>query len=349
MFAGLHGQLHRTDDDFTAFPDADHAAHGNGADTHRAYEVFEYVAGIHGSQGRQLVQDPVYGHALAEDADHGNQDPPAEERTTGNDQGIAQANDIAQTEHRSFSQHVVFQAHLLADFLAKAKGGRRESFAPEAEGLVTEELERHRDATTLDQHAGLIAAGLADDEHLGRSRRFGEREFAVHVLDEITAERNQQQDTQKATQQGGKAHLPEIRQFVQAQNINARQRKNRASHHHARGRADRLDHDVLLQDVLLAQTRRDANGQDGDGDGRLEHLTDFQAQVGCRGRKDDGKEDTHQEGIACHFGHDARSRHHRHILFTRLQLAISVFGQTPAATADVHEDLHLGVLGERNC
>ena len=137
--------------------------------------------------------------------------------------------------------------------------------------------------------------------------------------------------------------MPEVGQFIQAQDVDTRQSKNGASHDNARGRTDGLDHDVLLQDVLLAQTGGDANGQNRNGDGCLKYLADFQAQIGRRGRKYDGKNDAHHERIACHFGHDARSRHHRHILLTRLQLAISVFGQTSAATADVHGDLHLGV------
>ena len=99
--------------------------------------MFENVAGVHGLQGRQLIKNAINHHALAQDAHHGNQDPPAEERTTGDDQRIPQANDITQAEHRSFGEHVVFQAHLLGNLLAEGEVRRRERLAPYAKSLMT--------------------------------------------------------------------------------------------------------------------------------------------------------------------------------------------------------------------
>ena len=70
-----------------------------------------------------------------------------------------------------------------------------------------------------------------------------------------------------------------------------------------------------------------SHGDNGDRDRRLEHLSDFEPQIGRRSRKDDGHDDAHPDRIGRHFGGSGRRRQHRRVLLARRQLAVGVLRQ----------------------
>ena len=73
------------------------------------------------------------------------------------------------------------------------------------------------------------------------------------------------------------------------------------SHHSAGAAADGLDNDVLSQAVLLSQGRGKAHRDDGNGDGRFEHLAHLQSQIGRGGRKEHHHQDAHRHRIEGYF------------------------------------------------
>ena len=147
----------------------------------------------------------------------------------------------------------------------------------------------------------------------------------MHLLDEIAAERDQQHDAQQTAEQRRKEDL--VKRRVQPQDVERRQREDRPGDDHARRSADRLDDDVLAQHVALAEHAAHAHGDNGDRDRRLEHLSDFESQIGRRSRKDDGHDDAHPDRIGRHFGGSGRRRQHRRVLLARRQLAVGVLRQ----------------------
>ena len=129
---------------------------------------------------------------------------------------------------------------------------RRDRLGPQSERTddeVVQSAHESRDG----QQFGLRAALLARDEDLGGRRGLGEGIFAVHLLDEVFAEGDQQHDAQQSAEQRRKEHLPEG--GVEPQDVERRQREDRPGDDHARRGADRLDDDVLSQHVLFAQHR----------------------------------------------------------------------------------------------
>ncbi len=152
----------------------------------------------------------------------------------------------------------------------------------------------------------------------------------MHILDEVFAEGDQEEDAQEAAQQGGEEDLPEVDLYLGVfglQDVEPRDGENGAGHDHTGGGADGLDNDILSQRILAAEGGGGPHGDDGDGDGCLEHLSDLESRVGCRG----GEDDRHQQSHAHRPGGDLLCRplfrQHRLVLLSRLQLAVRVARQ----------------------
>ena len=145
------------------------------------------------------------------------------------------------------------------------------------------------------------------------------------LLDEILPERNQEQDAQNAAEQRAEEHLHEV--HVQAQDIDGRQGEHRAGHDDARAGADALDNDVLAQRALLFGGAGEADRQDGDRNGGLEHLAHFQAQVSRCGREDDGHDQAEAYRPGRDFGIILVRLQKRFVLLARSKLPERVFGK----------------------
>ena len=124
------------------------------------------------------------------------------EEPAGYDDGVvAQADDVAEAEEGR--QGVDLEDHLRLN--GQVVHERQEA---EVDELVPgpdadrQELVDAADGDAQDQGLGLLAAGLARDEDLGRGGRFGEGEPPVLLDAEIAAERDQEQHAQAAAEEG---------------------------------------------------------------------------------------------------------------------------------------------------
>ena len=117
----------------------------------------------------------------------------------------------------------------------------------------------------------------------------------MHVLDEILAERDEEQYSEEASEHGAQEHLPEI--DLEPEYVDGRKREDGSGDDHARAGAYALDYHVLPQAALLAEGAGHADGDDCDGDGGLEHLTDLEAEIRRGGREQDSHQQAEGHGI----------------------------------------------------
>ena len=93
----------------------------------------------------------------------------------------------------------------------------------------------------------------------------------MHILHKILTERNEEENAQDATQCGGDENLDEV--GLQVEHVDGGHNKDAASNNSARASSDALDNDVLAQRILAVCGRRETNGDDGNGNGGLKHLS----------------------------------------------------------------------------
>ena len=259
--------------------------HGDTADTQRTAVVEEEILGRHGADRGGDALAHRQGHARCEITDQRNQHEPHGKRT-GTDVGrIFQSDDVAQAQHGGSGIDLEDHLELVGDHLAPGGHAGRNGIGPQTDRTGHEVIQTtHQSADG--EHLGLITLLFARDQDLGRRGGLGEGILAVHVLHEVAAEGNQQHDTQHAAEERREEDLVELR--LQTENVKCRQGEDRTGDDHARTGADGLDNGVLTEHVLLARERTHSHGDDGDRDGRLEHLAHLQPQIGSRGREDDG-------------------------------------------------------------
>ena len=125
---------------------------------------------------------------------------------TASDGSIFQSDDIAQTEYGSSRIYFEYQFRFLSQHFSGSAYAGGEVLVPPAES-GHDEVIQSTDHSRHQQRFGLAAALFSGHQHLCSSGCFGERIFAVHIADEIFAERNQKQDTQYTTQQRADKYL----------------------------------------------------------------------------------------------------------------------------------------------
>ena len=152
----------------------------------------------------------------------------------------------------------------------------------------------------------------------------------MHVAYEVLAERNEEQDSQHASQ--GRSHenlhkrSSHFRIFS-LQDVDGWQGEDGSCHHGTRAGSDALDDDVLAQCLAALGGGAYAHGDDGDRDGCLEHLTHLQAQIGCGGREDDGHHDAPGHRPSVYLGINLVGRHQRLVFLPVLEFAECVLGE----------------------
>ena len=326
----LCGQSDGTLDDAPALDDADDAGHGNAADTYRLTIGFEDLLGTHVGHGRGDGGVPLVQYRVGEDERQSRYDePPHRERAQTDNERILEADDVAQTQHCGARVHFEHQLRLVGQHLAPAHDARGEALVPPAKGGHDEVVESAHDAGN-EQRLGLVATLGTADEHLCGGCRLGEGILAVHVADEVFAERDEEQDADDTAQQRADEHLHERDShlgILSLQDIDGRQGEDGTSHDDARAGTYRLDDDVLAQRVLSLRGRRHTHGDDGDGNGSLEHLAHLQSQVGSSGREDHGHDDTprHRPRVDLRIG--LARVHDGLVLFSVFQFPERVVGQ----------------------
>ena len=117
----------------------------------------------------------------------------------------------------------------------------------------------------------------------------------MHVLDEIFAERYEEQNAEEASEHGAQEHLPEI--HLKTEDVDRRQGEYRSGHHDPGACSYALDNHVLAETALLAQGAGHAHGYDRYGYRGLEHLSDLEPEIGRGCRKQDGHQQSDGHGI----------------------------------------------------
>ena len=118
----------------------------------------------------------------------------------------------------------------------------------------------------------------------------GYGKLAVHLADEVAAQRDQEEHAEAAAGQADEDRLHRMR--IELEDVERGQREDGAGHDRAGDAADAGDDDVLEQRGTARVDAREADGEDRDGDGRFHHLPDLQARVGGG----DGEDDAQQAG-----------------------------------------------------
>ena len=162
---------------------------------------------------------------------------------------------------------------MISDILSQAGDARGEVLIPQSERAHDKIVETAYQAGEQ-EGLGLAAALRTRDEHLRGSRGLGEGILAVHILDEILAEGDEEKDAQHAAKGRSQEDLKET--GLQVEHIDGRQHKDGTGNNSARAGTDALDDDILAHGVLAMGGLLQAYGNDGDRDGSLKNLTHFQ-------------------------------------------------------------------------
>ena len=147
--------------------------------------------GVGEAQVLQVLDDAPF---VDEDRDQRNQREPREHAARGELAGDAGPDDVAEAQ---VLRRDVAGERRVRDLavLPGAEPGRR--LAPEPQDAV-EELVEHRDADALEDHAGEVAALLAGDQDVRAGHALGVLEVAVLLDDEGAAQRNHEEDAERA-------------------------------------------------------------------------------------------------------------------------------------------------------
>ena len=254
----------------------------------------------------------------------GNNHQPNQQGAAADDEGILKADDIAQSQHGGAGVHLEDQLGFVREGGTPAHHRGGDGLRPGAEGGHGKVVQAAYE-TGRYERLGAGAAALAADEYLRGGGGLREGVLPVHLLHEVFTERNEEQDAQHAAQQRTQDHLPEI--HLNAQNVDGRQGEDGARHHGAGTAAHALDNHVLAKPLFEAQGAREAHGDDGDGNGRLEHLAHLKAQVRRRGTEKNDHQQTDGHGIRSGFRILLLRIQDGSVLLSRLQLPVRVLRQ----------------------
>ena len=285
----------------------------------------EDLVGAHVSDGGHYAGTHEVEHLPApEDIESGYDDQPYQQAAEADDPGVLEADDIAQAEHCGAGVEFEHHLGLVCYHVADVSEGSADGFRPRSERGDGEVIQT-ADKACQRQRFGTLAAAFTAHQHLGRGRGFREGILAVHLAHEILAEGDEEEYAQHASEQAAEEHLHEA--YVQPEDIDCRQGEDGSGHDYAAAGSYALDNHVLPQGVLLAQRSADAHRQDGNRDGRFEHLANLEAQVcGC-GTEQHGHQKTHPDTVQGYFFRLAVGRHQGFILFPFFQGTMCVFGQ----------------------
>ena len=306
------GEPHRLFDDAALTDDADKPGHGDSADTQRTTEGLVQLFG---------------GHACARGGrtDHRNDEQPDQERTGGDDGRIFQSDDVTQAEHRSTRIDFEQGFELIGAEGAPSRHAGRDLFRPEAEGTRCEVVQTAHQSG-YGQQLGLIAAFFARYEHFGRGRRLREGVLAVHLLDEIFAEGDEQHDAQDTAQYRREEYFVEC--GFQTKDVERRQGEDRSGDDDARRGADRLYDDAFcpsmffLPSMFPTPTAMMAIGMAASNTWPMRR-----PRIGCGGGEENGHQQAHRDRVGCDLLRLGVGRHHRDVLFARFEFAVRVVGQ----------------------
>lgn len=111
----------------------------------------------------------------------------------------------------------------------------------------------------------------------------------MHVAHEIKSQWDQEENAETPAGEANKDGLHGMR--IQFQDVQRRNRKNRACHDRSGNSSNSSDDHVLLQAGPAPVQTRQTNGKNGNRNGRFHHLPDFQSRISRSDREDDAEED----------------------------------------------------------
>ena len=329
LLAGLEGHAQGFLDDAGRLGHAQESGHRDAADADVSDVVGEDEVGVEGAHRGHSAGD-VSAAVLAKQR---HEHPPGEGGAGADDGRVFEADQVAGAQQDGLGAHLEDELVVHRQSLAPAAHTGGDGVGPEVEG-GHQEIIQAADKATDEQELGLVAVLGARDDDLRGGCGLRERVFAVHLGDEVFAERNQEQDTQEAAEQRGQEHLPEADLYVGPDggvglldDVDGGKGEDGAGHDDAGAGADGLDEHVLGERALALGECGDAHGDDGDGDGGLEHLSEPQAGVGRGGGEDDGHYDAPRNGPGIQFGVLLFPQQDGLVGFALLELAVRVVGQ----------------------
>ena len=201
---------------------------------------------------------------------------PHQQGAAADNEGIFEADDIAQAQHGRAGVHLEHQFGFVRQGGAPAHNGGGKGLRPGAEGGHGKVVQT-ADEARCDEGFGTGAAAFPANEHLRGGCCLREGIFPVHFLHKVLPERNEEQDAQHAAQQGAQDHLPET--HLHAQDIDGRKGEDGTGHHSTAAAANALDNHILRKSLLEAQGARKAHRNDGNGNGRFKYLAHLEAQI----------------------------------------------------------------------
>ena len=213
---------------------------------------------------------------------------------------------------------------MVGDILSQTGDARGEVLIPQSERADDEVVEAAYQAGEQ-EGLGLAAALRARHQHLRGGRGLGEGILAVHVLDEILAEGDEEEDAQHAAEGRGKEYLEET--GLEVEHVDGGQNEDGSRHDSARAGTDALDDDILAHGVPAMGGLLQTYGNDGDRDGGLKHLTHLQAQIGGGGRKQHHHDESPAHGPGSDLWINFVGPHDGLVLLAGLQLPERVVRQ----------------------
>ena len=198
---------------------------------------------------------------------------------------IFQSYDVSHSEYGSAGVYLEHKFGLVGNGCAQFSNAARELFVPQAERRY-EEVVQPAYCTGFEQQFYAFAARLPRHEHLRRCRGFGERIFAVHVFDEILAERYQEQYSQHTSKQGGQEHFYKVYRNVGIfglQYVQGRKCEYGSGNHTARAGAYALYYHVFAHGIPALGCAGYTYGYYCYWYGSFEHLAHLEAEVCRRG------------------------------------------------------------------
>ena len=319
----LEAQGDRGGDDLPHPEDADETRDRDGADADGFDKGAEDPGGVHlgdGVGGPRIVEGA---HLAAEDIDRRHHHQHGQDRTRRDDRRIADPDDVAESEERRNGRQLDLDPEIRADPAEQHR--TRQLGVPEVKRLDAEIKERtHREGDQQDL-AGASGRALAGDQDVVDRRGLGEGQLAVEVLHEVLAQRNDQHDPERTTDEAGEEDLPPgDRHLV---DVHGGHHEGRPGGHHPGRLTHRLDHDVLEDGAADGLELTEEDRQDGDGDRDLDGVAGAQRHVG----PGDGEEHHHAEpdsdGPGSDLGSQIVGRDDGLVDLTRFEFAVGVGGQ----------------------
>ena len=156
-------------------------------------------------------------YAAAHEVEHGvseqqveswDDDQPNQKAAEADDEAVLESDDVAEAEHCGSGVELEHHLRLVRDGVPYADEGGGDGLSPGSEGgdgEVVESAEQARDREGF----RALAASLAVNQHLGGGGRLGEGILPVHLLHEVLAEGDEEEDAEHSSQQAAEEHVPE--------------------------------------------------------------------------------------------------------------------------------------------